>query len=350
MNVALRRILLAALLLGASTWMVLRFRQARQDVGREVERDQPVVAPSRVEAANGLVTVTLDSADLGRLALSLVALRPGVGRAETRLPAEVVPETERATTLRAPVTGRLTLPDGAHWPRLGERVRAGVPIARVSDARPLAPAISGTVTRIEAQPGALVEAGQVLVEITDLSRPLVRVVWLEGAGRSPSPTLTLSATGPGGAGGSDEARVPAKLVGLAPEADPVTRRPVYLYRAARTWPGAAPGVPVIALVDPGATTTREGEAGREPGDRAASTSVLVPDSAVVQWEGLAWVYRQRGPGTFERVRVRTDRPMPGGWRAGPPLAAGDTVVLRGAEELLSEEFRARVTVGDESGE
>jgi hypothetical protein len=33
-----------------------------------------------------------------------------------------------------------------------------------------------------------------------------------------------------------------------------------------------------------------------------------------------------------------------------PLAPGDTVVVTGAELLLSEEFRARVTVGDESGE
>jgi hypothetical protein len=32
------------------------------------------------------------------------------------------------------------------------------------------------------------------------------------------------------------------------------------------------------------------------------------------------------------------------------LAPGDTVVVTGAQELLSEEFRARVTVGDESGE
>jgi hypothetical protein len=50
------------------------------------------------------------------------------------------------------------------------------------------------------------------------------------------------------------------------------------------------------------------------------------------------------------VRVPTDHPVTGGWVVGPPLAPGDSVVTRGAEELLSEEFRARVTVGDESGE
>jgi hypothetical protein len=48
--------------------------------------------------------------------------------------------------------------------------------------------------------------------------------------------------------------------------------------------------------------------------------------------------------------VPTDRPSPGGWISGPPLAAGDTVVVTGVQELLSVEFRARVTVGEASGE
>ena len=82
----------------------------------------------------------------------------------------------------------------------------------------------------------------------------------------------------------------------------------------------------------------------------ASAGVLVPDAAVVQWEGLAWTYRRLAADAFERVRVPTVRSARGGWIAGAPLAAGDTVVVRGAQELLSEEFRARVTVGDESGE
>jgi hypothetical protein len=101
----------------------------------------------------------------------------------------------------------------------------------------------------------------------------------------------------------------------------------------------------VALVPGSQVVAREAKA-----DGVSGATVVIPDSAVVQWEGLAWVYRRLAPGRFERVRVATDRPVPGGWLSGPPLAAGDTVVLRGAEELLSEEFRARVTVGDESGE
>jgi hypothetical protein len=70
----------------------------------------------------------------------------------------------------------------------------------------------------------------------------------------------------------------------------------------------------------------------------------------VQWEGLAWAYVRRGPGEYARTRVPTDQPAQGGWVAGPPLAVGDSVVVTGVQELLSEEFRARVTVGEESGE
>jgi len=106
----------------------------------------------------------------------------------------------------------------------------------------------------------------------------------------------------------------------------------------RAWPGASPGTPVVAYTASPATPAAHGR------------GVFVPDSAVVQWEGLAWAYRARQEDRFERVRVRTGHAARGGWIVDGPLAVGDSIVVRGAEELLSEEFRARVTVGDESGE
>lgn len=347
MSKALRRILPVVLVFAGAVWLVARFRESRRAVTHQAGRDAPVVAPSRVSNAGGALIVRLDSAELRRIGLSVAAVRAGGRVAEIRLPAEVVAETERAATLRAPVSGRFTVAKGTHWPGLGERVRAGVEIARVSDARPLTMPISGTVTRVGAQPGALVEAGQALLEVTDLSRPLVRVAWLVDAGGAPPQTLVLDAddgaTGHGTTGSGP--RVTARLVGPALAADPVTRRPAYLYRAGRTWPGAAPGVPIVALI-PGSRPAGTGPRR----DSISGAPVVVPDSAVVQWEGLAWAYRQHAPGQFERVRVATDQPVPGGWLTWSPFAAGDTVVLRGAEELLSEEFRAGVTVGDESGE
>jgi len=329
MNAVARRVVPVIIVLGAALGLVWLYRSHTREVALEAERDEPVVAPSRVaEHEGGPALVAFDTAERRRVGLAVAPLAEASRAPADRLPGAVAAENGRSAVLRAPVSGRLSVPSGARWPSLGDRVMAGAVLAQVSDARPLSLPIGGVVTQVGAQPGALVEAGQALLEIADYSRPLVRVAWPDRAGDRPPPRLTLGPVG-------ERTRVDARLAGPAAEADPVTGRPVYLYRAEHGWPGALPGTPVLLLVP------RAGQ---------AAAGALVPDSAVVQWEGLAWAYRQRGEGRYERVRVSTERPAPGGWITGAPLAAGDTVVVRGAQELLSEEFRARVTVGDEAGE
>jgi biotin carboxyl carrier protein len=325
-----RQIGIAAIAAVAATILVALYLAHRREAAAEDERDRPVVAPSRVEQANGAVVVALDSADASRIGLEMAALEGTARVPQERLSGEVIDEPERVATLRAPVAGRLSVAQGTRWPHLGERVQAGHDLLQVSDARPIASPISGTVTQVGAQPGAIVEAGQQLLQIVDQSHPLVRVAWTDRVGPTPKSSLVL-----GPAAGT--IRVTARLVGLSPEADPATRRAAYLYRAERAWPGATPGTPVIAFI----TGKAQAGSGRE--------DVLVPDRAVVQWEGLAWAYLLRAPGHFERVRIPTDRPASGGWITST-LAPGDSVVVTGSQELLSEEFRARVTVGDESGE
>jgi len=333
MTIAVRRLMVGLMALAAAIALVVLYRGHHAEGARAAERDAPVVAPSRVSGDSGAVVVALKPDERNRIGVELAVLRSASRGTELRLAGDVVPETERAAVLRAPVAGRFTVPAGARWPALGERVAPHVALAQVSDARPLALPIGGIVTRVGAQPGALVEAGQVLLEVADYSRPLVRVAWLDPSGSPPPARLRV---GPA----STARAVWARLVGPAPDADPVTRRPAYLYRAERAWPGATPGTPVVAYAAIPAPT------GGDTGARGA----FVPNAAVLQWEGLAWAYRARGPDRFERVRVITDHPSSGGWVVDGPLAAGDSVVVRGAQELLSEEFRARVTVGDESGE
>jgi len=334
MSRAVRRLGVGLVVVVVAIALVVLYRGHRLEGAEQARRDLPVVAPSRVSRDSTSVVVSLGPEERRRVGIELAAVRAASsGGLEARLTGEVVLETERAAVLRAPVAGRFTLPDGARWPALGERVAAHVPLAQVSDARALALPIGGVVTHVGAQPGSLVEAGQVLLEVADYTRPLVRVSWLDPTAGAPPARVSV---GPGSTSAS--MRVPARLVGPAPEADPVTRRPAYLYRAVRTWPGASPGTPVVAYAASPATPAGHG------------SGVFVPDSAVVQWEGLAWAYRAREEDRFERVRVRTGHPERGGWIVDGPLAVGDSIVVRGAEELLSEEFRARVTVGDESGE
>lgn len=318
--------------LAALAAVVLLYLSHRRERILEAGRDAPVVAPSRVESADNAVLVAIDSTAAGRIGLETAPLVASSGAQEVRLTGEVVAEPERRAAIRSPVAGRLSVARGARWPRLGDRVAAGTSLAQVSDALPIAAPISGTVTRVGAQPGAIVEAGQELLEIVDQSRPLVRIVSAEGAATRPHSTIVLEPV-------SGEGRITGRLVGPSLEADPATRRATYLYRADRAWPGSAPGTPVEATVAAAATT-----------QGAMHKGVFVPDRAVVQWDGLAWTYVRRAPDRFERVRVPTDQPATGGWIVPTGLEVGDTVVVTGAQELLSEEFRARVTVGDESGE
>jgi hypothetical protein len=202
-------------------------------------------------------------------------------------------------------------------------------LGQVSDALPLTAPRSGVVSRILAQPGELVQAGQGLLEITDYARPLARVAWGSVAPQQPPASIFVAPAE------HASTRLPAHLVGPAPEADPLTRWPAFLYRLDRGWPGARPGAAVQAFV---------------PDPKTLLRGVFVPADAVVQWDGLTWVFIERGTGRYVRTRVSAERPVPGGWLEAGDVAAGDTVVIRGAQQLLSEEFRAKIVVGEEVGE
>lgn len=301
--------------------------QKQADQVREREAAQSSTEPSHVTQENGEVGVTLDSATVARIRLTIEALRAFEHADEVDLPGVIVPDPEATSFLRAGVAGRLSTLAGGSWPRFGTRLERGDSVGVIGDAQPLTTPRAGTVSRVLVQPGALVQAGQELLEITSYDAPLVQVAW--NAALPPPPgALEFSA----GAAGP---RVRGSRAGPAPEADPVTRDPAWLYRISGGWRGMRPGAGVTAhLADP----------------RAPRHGVLLPSAAVVQWDALSWTYQERAPGRFVRVRVPTDRPVPGGWLVTAPFAVGDRVVISGAGQLLSEEFRARIVVGEEVGE
>jgi len=241
--------------------------------------------------------------------------RPG----EVALAGILVSDPERAMMVRAPIAGRLWEPDGARWPALGEHVDSGRVLGQVADARPMFASRGGTVTRVLAVPGEIVAASGELLEVSDVDHPLARITWTADG---PLDAPTAVAISP--AYRSDIA-VPAELVGTAGAADASSIFPAYLYRAARAWPGARPGVAVIArFSDP----------------RISGQGIFVPDEAVVQWNALPWIYVQVGKGRFAREPLETEHAVQGGYIVTKGLTERDTIVVRGAQLLLSEEFRA----------
>jgi hypothetical protein len=75
--------------------------------------------------------------------------------------------------------------------------------------------------------------------------------------------------------------------------------------------------------------------------------LTVPAAAIVWWQDRAWVYRRIGPETFTRTDIPTDLPAPGGGFIVKDLPKTTEMVTRGAQLLLSEEFRAQIQVGED---
>jgi hypothetical protein len=73
--------------------------------------------------------------------------------------------------------------------------------------------------------------------------------------------------------------------------------------------------------------------------------IAVPASAIVWSQGRAWVYRRTGEDTFVRDEIATDLPASGGGYIAKDVPKDAEIVTRGAQLLLSEEFRAQIQLG-----
>jgi hypothetical protein len=78
----------------------------------------------------------------------------------------------------------------------------------------------------------------------------------------------------------------------------------------------------------------------------ARPGVVVPEAAVVRTGDRAWAYVQIAPTRFERRRLGATMPAARGWFVTSGFAAGDQVVVTGAQALLSEELKSQIQVKD----
>lgn len=140
---------------------------------------------------------------------------------------------------------------------------------------------------------------------------------------SPKSGSTLTVTPAGSQGKS----VTARFVSTSPQTDSTIQGKTYFYRA-----------PADDL-----------RAGMRIMVRMTNTSgkpvkgVVIPDSAIVWYGGQSWVYRKEGVDRFIRVSITTDKEVDGGWFTAGTLEPGQAVVTRGAQLLLSEEFKYQIT-------
>jgi hypothetical protein len=123
------------------------------------------------------------------------------------------------------------------------------------------------------------------------------------------------------------ARAAITFVSPATRIDPKIQGVSFLYTAT-AGSGVLPGMNVLAFLPSGRSI--EGAA--------------VPASAIVWWQGRAWVYRRTGQDTFIRAEIATDLPARGGGYIVKDTPKDAEIVTHGAQLLLSEEFRAQIQV------
>jgi hypothetical protein len=121
----------------------------------------------------------------------------------------------------------------------------------------------------------------------------------------------------------------ASFVSLFPRVDPRIQGAGLLYRiSAHT--GLEPGTNLTAHLAVGQMTT----------------GVVVPSSAVVSAKGKSWVYVETAPGRFIRRPVETAQPKGKGFFVPHGFSPGDKIIVRGAQVVLSEEFRFEIQPED----
>jgi hypothetical protein len=114
----------------------------------------------------------------------------------------------------------------------------------------------------------------------------------------------------------------AEFVGAAPSADAQAQGLAFLFLLRTNAP--APGTAMVGHLLSSGT---------------AEKGWLIPRTALIRYEGAAWVYEQTGDEMFERLLVTLEQPLADGWLATGDVSGTNRLVIVGAQALLSEQLK-----------
>jgi HlyD family secretion protein len=258
-------------------------------------RAELTAATSSVAAANAAYerarTLNADNKNVSDRALEEAASRLASEKARLQTASESIALLERSLNSRGPSNGQqLTL----------DR--------------------SGEVTAVSAQPGEAVEAGTPILRISNFEGLLARIDLPVGEPAPSTATARIVVTG------YEQSPISAEHVGFSTGSQLAAPTQSILYRFRNTV-GLRPGLAATAHI---------------PVSGASRTGVVIPASAVVRTGGQTFAYVQVGDDQFVRKSVSVDQSTIDGYLMTANFAAGDRVVVQGAQLLLTEEFKSRL--------
>jgi hypothetical protein len=348
MKSALRILITCIVVFGIAGGLLWGFFAGRSELAAEAERDAPIEAPSRISSnggktvlsfdeaaqrANGITVTTLVGEDRSTEAQAtgaVLQLQPllDIKTSYNMAVMEIAKARAAARASEAEYTRLIQLNQAE--PNVSEKAVETARASSESDAAVLQNAeqsldvldgstklhwgavVAGWLKQGSPQFDALLEQRAYLLQVTAVSASS----WTVPA----EATVEL----PGGAHAS------AHLISTLPQLDPRLQTPSFLY-SLPSHSGLVPGVNLSVFLPFGS---------RQKG-------VIVPNTAVVWWQGSAWCYVEESPGKFTREEISTANPTPTGWFVSEGITAGARVVTSGGQTLLSEEFRSQIQADED---
>jgi hypothetical protein len=179
----------------------------------------------------------------------------------------------------------------------------------------------GEVVELAAQPGEAVESGQPLLRVAKFDRLLARIALPSGV-RPPGDVRAARILPLGREDRVLEGRRVARAA-----SDPQLLGETFLFSVEAGELPLRPGMALTAYL-------------ALPGEPAKG--VLLPRSAIVRQEGAPWAYVRTADDKVTRRPVEQATPTEAGWFVPAGFKAGESVVVAGAQMLLSEELKAKI--------
>ena len=335
--------------LAAVVGLTFAFIEGHHEAATEAERDKPIKAPTRVETVAGENVVTLDAATQTNGAIALAPLPPISHRAEVVAYGSVL-DIGELTDLQSAFTGakaQLAKANAALTVARQEYARVkGLYAANQNASEKALQAAEGALrieeANVQGAEAALNTAhakvfqrwgrvisswlteGRVEFERLTLQKDLLIQITLAPDNARFIPASEAAVQTASGHLGT------AKLISRAPRTNSQIQGRSFFYVIAANGE-LLPGMNITARLP--------------MGDLAEG--VAVPAAAVVWLDGKAWTYAQVQPNRFVRREVSTAQPMSDGWFQPNPFSRDQAFVIQNPQVLLSEEFRARITVGED---
>ncbi len=348
MKQSLRIILVLVIVLGIGGVVVAGFVAAKSEQTADADNDAAIAAPSHVLQHGGKTVLSFDAQAQRENGIAAATLQPNHWREEEQATGVVLQlqplldlktsyNTARMDIAKAQAAAQAS---DAEYKRLAGLNRGGNNVSEkaVEMARSAAESDQATLTNaqqslavlkdsVELKWGAAIanwlEKGSPQLSALVVQREfLVQVTAIGGGSFTPPPIATVQLP--------DGAHAEAHLLSSLPQLDPRLQAPSFLYIVS-AHPGLVPGMNLAVVLPTG----------------ALRSGVIVPESAVVWWQGQAWCYVEVPLGKFTRVEVSTGNPTPGGWFVSERILPGTQVVTKGAQTLLSEEFHSAIQMDED---